>query len=95
MTNDQSRIYEFTNLRIYESTNLRQLLQDRLNAGPVTRVLADVAPNDAPVRLNDEHGWCSETIAQQAVYAVSGGDLVRGVGQQGIGGPRALSYSIH
>ena len=67
------------------------MLQDHRRGCPVTGALADVAPRDVPVRLNNEHGRCSETVAQQVVHAVGLGDAMFGIRQHRIADPCTLA----
>ena len=70
------------------------MLQDRRRGCPVAGTLADVAPRDVPVRLDDEHGRCSEAVAQQVVHAVGLGDAMFGIRQHRIADPCTLAPSF-
>ena len=70
------------------------MLQDRRRGCPVAGALANVAPRDVPVWLDDEDGWCSEAVAQQVVHAIGLGDAMFGIRQHGIADPCALAPSF-
>jgi hypothetical protein len=75
--------------------DLRQVLQNRLGAGPFAGTPTDLAPCDAPVCFDDERSRRGKPIAQQIVNTVGLAHLVVGVGQHGEGKPSALAPSFH
>ena len=60
------------------------MVKNDLRLGTVAGALADVAPDDGPVGVDDEGGRRGEAVAEQVVDVEGLGDLMVGIGQQGI-----------
>jgi len=63
---------------------LGYVCENGLRAGPVTGALADVAPHDGPVGVDDEDGGGGEAVTEEVVDVESLGNLVVGIGQHGV-----------
>lgn len=62
--------------------------------GTVGRALADVAPHDISIAVNNEHRWRRISVAQEVVHSVGLGHLVVRISQYGIGGLDHPAYTV-